>query len=135
MELATRSLLGKPTHRASLTSKYSFNDGALKGFTVGVNQTWRSDTVAKDLEMWVDDSLQGRSGEEVNVGKIVTPDEFNTRLFCTYQKKLGKGRKATQMTLNFQVNNIFNEDGLTSRRDTIFYRSPRSYNLSANFAF
>jgi outer membrane receptor protein involved in Fe transport len=135
MELATRSLLGKPTHRASLTSKYSFNDGALKGFTVGVNQTWRSDTVAKDLEMWVDDSLQGRSGEEVNVGKLVTPDEFNTRLFCTYQKKLGKGRKATQMTLNFQINNIFNEDGLTSRRDTIFYRSPRSYNLSANFAF
>lgn len=135
MELATRSLLGKPTHRASLTSKYSFNDGTLKGFTVGINQTWRSDTVAKDLEMWVDDSLQGRSGEEVNVGKIVTPDEFNTRLFCTYQKKLGKGRKATQMTLNLTINNIFNEDGLTSRRDTIFYRSPRSYNLSANFAF
>jgi outer membrane receptor for ferric coprogen and ferric-rhodotorulic acid len=135
-ELDTRALLGKPSHRATLTAKYNFRQSLLKGFTVGVNQQWRSESVARDLDAWLDNTvgLRGANGT-TKLGEIKTPEEFNTRLFFTYQKKLGKGRDAVKMNLNFTINNLFNEDGLTSRREVIFYRTPRTYNLSANFAF
>jgi outer membrane receptor protein involved in Fe transport len=118
-------IFGLAPHNAILIGRYSFRDGALKGFSLGGNQRFRSaSTMASfyidDNQTWYD---------------VDFDPEYATDLFCNYETKLGRGRGAAKLNLGFKVQNVFDNRDLVNRNRTGFYRESRQFLVSAKIIF
>ena len=127
-------LFGRPDHRASLTGRYEFKDGVLKGLTVGASQRFRSATVATRLVLGYDDDGNQKI-DRIERVYLKFGDEHTTTAFVSWKKKLGKQRGSPKLALSFRVNNLFDNTDFTGRENYGFYRESRSYNLSAKLLF
>ena len=139
-------LFGRPDWRASLTGKYNFRSGKLKGFSFGISQHFRSSSGQTRLERETDIySVNPDPSDTTFVPQVIDTqfdyyypkykDEFNTIAFANYRGKIGSGRDSLRYVLNFRVNNLFDERAFINRKQIGFYRESRSYNISAKILF
>ena len=127
-------LFGRPEHRFSLTGRYKFRDGALKGLAIGASQRFRSAAPQTRFELPYDDNDDGTVDRTESV-YLEFEDEHTTTIFATWSKKLGSKRSSPKLDLAFRMNNVFNNDEFTGRENYGFYRESRSYNLSGTIHF
>ena len=141
-----KKLFGRPDWRASLTGKYSFKSGKLKGLAAGISQHFRSSSGQTRLAQVTStysenpDPLDTTFVPELidtqfNYYYPTYKDEHNTIAFMSYRGKLGKGRKSVRYNINFRVNNLFDDRGFVNRKRNGFYRESRSYNLTTKILF
>ncbi|MEO6246260.1 MAG: TonB-dependent receptor plug domain-containing protein [Opitutaceae bacterium] len=107
---------------ASLTTRYSFTEGPLKGFTAGVAARYARGKPRAAVVI---------SGVEV-LPAISTDDYILTNPFVAYRRKIGR----LNWTLQLNINNAFNVksdqgNGYTWAR----YTDPRQYITTATVAF
>ena len=107
---------------ASLTTRYSFAEGGLKGFTAGVSARYARGRDRAGVTI---------SGVEV-LPAITTDDYVLVNPFVAYRRKIGR----LNWTLQLNVNNAFNTkvdvgNGYTWTR----YTEPRQYITTATVAF
>ena len=107
---------------ASLTTRYSFNEGRLKGFTAGIAARY---TRGRER------AAQIVSGVEV-LPPVKSEDYILTNPFLSYRRKMGR----FNWTLQLNINNVFDEkvdvgNGYTWTR----YTEPRQYITTATVAF
>ena len=132
-------LFGRPDHRATLTGRYKFRSGALRGLTIGASQRYRSAANQTRFDLHYDENGDA-VGDPVDGGRtdrvyLKFGDEHTTSAFATWEKKLGKKRSAPKLTVAFRVNNLFDNTDFSGRENYGFYRESRSYNLSAKILF
>jgi hypothetical protein len=141
-----KKLFGRPDWRATLTGKYSFKSGKLKGLAAGISQHFRSSSGQTRLVQVTStysenpDPLDTTFVPELidtqfNYYYPTYKDEYNTIAFMSYRGKLGKGRKSVRYNINFRVNNLFDDRGFVNRKRNGFYRESRSYNLTTKILF
>jgi outer membrane receptor protein involved in Fe transport len=132
-------LFGRPDHRAALTARYKFRDGALKGLTIGASQRYRSgaDQTRFDLYYDANGDPVGNPQEAARTDRVYLNfgDEHTTSAFATWEKKLGKKRSSPQLILGLRAQNLFDNTDFTGRENYGYYRESRSYNLSAKILF
>ena len=132
-------LFGRPDHRFTITGRYKFRDGALKGLTLGASQRFRSATPQTRFDLNYDANNQptGDPDEIVRTDRVYLEfeDEHTTTIFATWSKKLGSKRSSPKLDLAFRVHNVFNNDEFSGRENYGFYRQSRSYNLSGTIHF
>ena len=132
-------LFGRPEHRAALTARYKFRDGALKGLTIGASQRYRSATIQTRLDLYYDAENKpvGQPDEAVRTDRhyLEFGDEHTTSAFATWEKKLGKKRNSPQLIMALRVKNLFDNTDFSGRGNYGYYRESRSYNLSAKILF
>ena len=132
-------LFGRPDHRAALTARYKFRNGALKGLTIGASQRYRSgaDQTRFDLYYDADNNPVGQPVEDGRTDRVYLNfgDEHTTSAFATWEKKLGKKRSSPTLTMAFRVNNLLDNSDFSGRGNYGYYRESRSYNLSAKILF
>jgi outer membrane receptor protein involved in Fe transport len=132
-------LFGRPDHRFTITGRYKFRDGALKGLTLGASQRFRSATPQTSFNLNYDANNipTGDPDQIVRTDKVYLEfeDEHTTTIFATWSKKLGRKRSSPKLDLAFRVHNVFNNDEFTGRENYGFYRESRSYNLSGTIHF
>jgi outer membrane receptor protein involved in Fe transport len=133
-DLDDYTLFGRPDHRISITGRYKFRDGALKGLTLGASQRFRSATPQTRFDLTYDDNNDDIIDRTERV-YLEFEDEHTTTIFATWSKKLGSKRSSPKLDLAFRVNNVFNNDEFTGRENYGFYRESRSYNLSGTIHF
>ena len=92
---------GYPRDAFTMTSMYSFSQGWLRGFGVGINATLNFDTL---LYFYTD-----TAGGNVR-RKLVAPDKRVFNLIASYQRKIGR-RFTWKSQVN--VNNVFDDRDLT----------------------
>ena len=132
-------LFGRPDHRATLTGRYKFRNGRLKGLTIGASQRYRSAANQTRFDLHYDEN--GNAVSESVVGGrtdrvyLNFGDEHTTSAFATWEKKLGKKRSAPKLTMAFRVNNLLDNTDFSGRENYGFYRESRSYNLSARILY
>jgi outer membrane receptor protein involved in Fe transport len=117
-------LLGRPSHRASITARYKFLDGALKNLSMGVNQSWRSPSM---LTFFI---LPDGSQYPLYLGH-----ELTTNLFVGHQFKLKKGRNTPRYNINLNINNIFDNTDLINRGNYAFYKEGRAIRFTVKVTF
>ena len=132
-------LFGRPEHRAALTARYKFRNGALKGLTIGASQRYRSATIQTRLDLYYDAENKpvGQPDEAVRTERhyLKFGDEHTTSAFATWEKKLGKKRNSPQLIMALRVKNLFDNTDFSGRENFGYYRESRSYNLSAKILF
>jgi len=132
-------LFGRPEHRAALTARYKFRDGALKGLTVGASQRYRSgaDQTRFDLYYDANGDPVGRVDPNGSIDRVYLNfgDEHTTSAFATWEKKLGKKRNSPKLIMGLRVKNLLDNTDFTGRENFGYYRESRSYNLSAKVLF
>ena len=126
-------LFGRPDHRFTITGRYKFRDGSLKGLTLGASQRFRSGAPPTRMVFSYYD-------ENGNLERTLSDspdfdDEHTTTIFATWSKKLGRKRSSPKLDLAFRVHNVFNNDEFSGRENYGFYRESRSYNLSGTIHF
>ena len=141
---------GTSDHNVNMTFRYKFNQGKLKGTTLGMNQKYRSaallshyfedldfDGQADYIPVVVDDYSTGGSAQITKNPRYHTfwlEDQFNTDLFIKWSGKINKGIPWT--VLQFNVNNIFDEKTLISTGlNNARYTEGRHIVFSAGFYF
>ena len=132
-------LFGRPDHRAALTARYKFRDGALKGLTIGASQRYRSgaDQTRYDLYYNANGEPTGQPDADGHTDRVYLNfgDEHTTSAFATWEKKLGKKRSSPQLIMGLRVKNLLGNTDFSSRDNFGYYRESRSYNLSAKILF
>jgi len=106
----------------SITTRYSFNEGRLKGFTTGVSARYARGKARAGVTI---------SGVQV-LPPTTTDDYVLTNPFFSYRRKFGR----YNWTLQFNINNVFDVqsdqgNGYTWTR----YTEPRQYITTATVAF
>ena len=127
-------LFGRPDHRATLTGRYKFTDGKLRGLVIGASQRFRSASVQTRFDLPYDDDNDGNVDRTERV-YLKFGDEFSTSLFAAWTKRLGATRKSPKLNLAFRVNNLFDNDEFSGRENYGFYRESRAYSLTAKVNF
>jgi outer membrane receptor protein involved in Fe transport len=131
-------LFGRPDHRFSITGRYKFRDGSLKGLTLGASQRFRSATPQTRFDLHYD-AANNPVGKDDAVrtesAYLEFEDEHTTTIFATWSKKLGSKRSSPKLDLAFRMNNVFDNDEFTGRLNYGFYRASRSYNFSGTIHF
>jgi outer membrane receptor protein involved in Fe transport len=122
---------GQAPHNALLIGRYKFTSGALKGLTVGANQSFRSSSSIGEWYIEDDDDAAG----EGTWYEVKFDPEYVTSAFLNYERKLGKGRGVPVLNLGLRVNNLFDDTDLINRNKGAFHRASRQYLLSANLRF
>ena len=136
-------LFGRPEHRAALTARYKFRDGALKGFTIGASQRYRSGANMTRYDLYYDANGDPVGDPKSEVTPVVRTDRVylnfgdvhTTSAFATWEKKLGKKRSSPQLIIGLRVRNLLSDAGFTGRSNFGYYGESRSYNLSAKILF
>ncbi|MGB0793412.1 MAG: hypothetical protein ACPGTR_07730, partial [Opitutales bacterium] len=122
---------GQAPHNALLIGRYKFTSGALKGLTVGANQSFRSSSSIGEWYIEDDDDAAGQG----TWYEVKFDPEYVTSAFLNYERKLGKGRGVPVLNLGLRVNNLFDDTDLINRNKGAFHRASRQYLLSANLRF
>jgi len=132
-------LFGRPEHRAALTARYKFRNGALKGLTIGASQRYRSATIQTRFDLYydADNNPVGQPEDAVRTERhyLDFGDEHTTSAFATWEKKLGKKRNSPKLIMGFRVKNLLDNTNFSGRENYGYYRESRSYNLSAKILF
>ncbi len=123
--------LGSPTQSANLRANYMFREGSLKGFSVGGGVRWRGESVVGYT------SSDPATRELIN-GDAYTLVDFN----LGYRRNFALFGKDTKWSIQFNVNNVFDEDDLIptetfadgTLRQYVF-QTPRKWILSTKFEF
>jgi outer membrane receptor protein involved in Fe transport len=125
---------GQAPHNALLIGRYKFTSGALKGLTVGANQSFRSSSSIG--EWYIEESTDPITNASQGTWYEVKFDpEYVTSAFLNYQMKLGKGRNKRDLYLALRVNNLFDDTDLINRNKGAFHRASREYLFSASLQF
>ena len=131
-------LFGRPKYRATLTGRYSFRHGLLKGFTLGLSQQYRSGSNQTKFNFYFDEN-NNQVSEDNSIRSetyyLKFPEEYNTIGFINYKGKFGGVKNPLHYSLNFRINNLFNKRQFINRNNYGFYRESRSYILSAKIRF
>ena len=122
---------GQAPHNALLIGRYKFTDGALKGLSIGANQSFRSGSTIGE---WYIEDDNDASGEGTWY-EIDFDPEFVTSGFINYQRKLGTRRIAPRLNLGLRVNNIFDNTDLINRNKGAYHRPSRQLLFSAKLEF
>jgi outer membrane receptor protein involved in Fe transport len=135
-------LFGRPDYRASLTGRYAFKTGKLKGLACGLSQHFRSGSIATKFKVFYNEDENGNTiivnEDNADYSQDVYlkfGDEHNTTAFISYKGKLGKTKTSPKYSINFRVNNLFDQRGFVNRGSYGFYRESRSYQLSTKINF
>ncbi|MFU8848336.1 MAG: TonB-dependent siderophore receptor [Opitutales bacterium] len=124
-------VFGQAPHNLLLIGRYTFTDGALRGLTIGANQSFRSSSIIGEWYIENDTDAPG----EGTWHDIKFDPEYTTDAFVTYRTKLGSGRSAPNLNLNLRVNNIFDNTDLINRNKNAFHRNSRQILVSAAMRF
>jgi hypothetical protein len=125
---------GQAPHNALLIGRYKFTSGALKGLTVGANQSFRSSSSIG--EWYIEESTDPITNASQGTWyKVKFDPEYVTSAFLNYERKLGKGRGVPVLNLGLRVNNLFDDTDLINRNKGAFHRASRQYLLSASLRF
>jgi len=124
-------VFGQAPHNLLLIGRYSFNNGPLKGLTIGADQSFRSSSTIGEWYIENDTDAVG----EGSWYDIEFDPEFTTGAFVNYRKKLGSGRNAPLLNLRLRVNNVFDSTELINRNKSAFHQSSRQVILSAGLRF
>jgi outer membrane receptor protein involved in Fe transport len=122
---------GQAPHNALLIGRYKFTDGALKGLSIGANQSFRSKSTIGE---WYIEDDNDASGEGTWY-EIDFDPEFVTSGFVNYECKLGSLRASPKLNLGLRVNNIFDNTDLINRNKGAYHRPSRQILVSAKIAF
>lgn len=122
---------GQAPHNALFIGRYKFTDGALKGLSIGANQSFRSSSTIGEWYIEDDDDAQG----EGTWYEIDFDPEFVTSGFVNYEFKLGSLRASPKLNLGLRVNNIFDNTDLINRNKGAFHRPSRQILVSAKIDF
>ena len=131
-------LFGRPKYRATLTGRYSFKKGNLKGLTIGLSQQFRTGSKQTKFNFYFDENNnQVNQADSIRTETyyLKFPDEHNTIAFLNYKGKFGDTKKPLGYNLNFRINNLFDKRQFINRNNYGFYRESRSYTLSAKISF
>lgn len=135
-------LFGRPDYRASLTGRYTFKTGKLKRLSCGLSQHFRSGSIASKFRIFYDTDSEGNQfiTDEANSSYhqdvyLKFGDEHNTVGFISYKGKLGKQKGAPKYSINFRINNLFDQRGFINRGSYGFYRESRSYHITTKINF
>ena len=143
--------LGARPFKSNLTAKYSFREGALKGFVVGGSVRYESPNFMPDPNR--EGKLDFDMPPEGTTDLQLDPDIYfgtmnmlkgNSRtffdMFCVYRFKLMGGR--TTATFRLNINNIFTNNIVTPGRTTVdgtyrrvYVAAPRAIRISTAFDF
>jgi outer membrane receptor protein involved in Fe transport len=154
------TVAGTSRHSATFTARYSFKDGALKGWYCGLSEKYRSKsflgnfyediayTNPKFPERNRIDFRDGRSdilpvtdgvtGEvkQPKKHKVYLSDHLETSVFVGWRGKLfNKSRTAPVYNFQVTVDNLFDAIDLVNRGSTAFYTENRTISLKASVQF
>ena len=135
---------GTSKHNINFQCRYKFTEGKLKGFTVGMNQKYRSAALLNnyftDLDSDGDQDYRVHIVDGVELQpvyhKLYLEDQFQTDCFIKWGGKLAKGKSIPWTVFQLNVNNIFDDAQLISTgANNARYTEGRTINLSAGFYF
>lgn len=148
-------IFGRPDFRGSLTGKYSFKSGKLKGLSIGLSQHYRSGSnIGRFFTYYYE------NGEPINLNELAGGDnvisaderalidrsrtqksyiksksEHNTIAFVNYSNAFRSNGKKYKYSINFRVNNLFNIPQFINRSNYGTYRESRTYNITTKIHF
>lgn len=148
-------IFGRPAFRGSLTGKYSFKSGKLKGLSIGLSQHYRSGSNIGKYYFYFDqegnllnknyitgnDNVFNPSDEaKIDRSKtqkhyIKSDPEHNTIAFINYNSFFRSNGKKYKYSINFRINNLFNITQFINRGNYGTYRETRSYNITTRIHF
>jgi outer membrane receptor protein involved in Fe transport len=135
---------GTSKHNLNFQFRYKFNEGKLKGFTVGFNQKYRSAALLNnyftDLDGDGDQDYRTHQVDGVDLDpkyySLYLEDQFQTDVFIKWGGKLAKGRHIPWTTFQLNINNIFDDARLISTgANNARYTEGRTIRLSAGIYF
>jgi outer membrane receptor protein involved in Fe transport len=135
---------GTSKHNLNFQFRYKFNEGNLKGFTVGFNQKYRSAALLNNYFTDLDgDGDQDYFTHQVDgvdrdpkYYSLYLEDQFQTDVFIKWGGKLAKGRHIPWTTFQLNINNIFDDARLISTgANNARYTEGRTIRLSAGIYF
>lgn len=132
---------GTSRHNATLTARYRFMDGPLKGGYIGANQVYRSSPLMGTVCMDIGDSVRNKLGDLDGIPdyipiesvapvkyQIWLDDQWETNAFLGWSGQFKKGRGTPKFRCQFNVRNLFDNQQL-SRGGR--YLEGRLYTLTA----
>ena len=135
---------GTSKHNINFQCRYKFTEGKLKGFTVGMNQKYRSAALLNnyftDLDSDGDQDYRVHIVDGVELHpvhhELYLENQFQTDCFIKWGGKLAKGKSIPWTVFQLNVNNIFDDAQLISTgANNARYTEGRTINLSAGFYF
>lgn len=134
---------GFANHSANLIGRYSFyHKGPLRGWYVGGNQKYRSESYYNKLYADIDgDNVPDVTGDDARGYELWLDDHFETTVFVGWSgplKKIPVLKKVPgqpRLNLQFTVNNLFDEVDLISTGLTARYTNGRRCSLRASLEF
>ena len=151
---------GTSRHSATITARYSFKDGALKGWYCGLSGKYRSKSFLgnfyEDIAHTNDkfpnqNDITQRDGKpdllpvtDASTGEVKQPkkhkvylsDHFETSVFAGWRGKLfNKSRTAPVYNFQITVDNLFDAIDLVNRGSTAYYTENRTISLKAGVQF
>lgn len=136
---------GTSRHNATLTARYRFMDGPLKGGYIGANQVYRSSPLLGTVYMDIGDSVRNKLGDLDGIPdyipvegvapvkyQIWLDDQWETNAFLGWSGQFKKGRGTPKFRCQFNVRNLFDNQQL-SRGGR--YLEGRLYTLTARVDF
>jgi outer membrane receptor protein involved in Fe transport len=148
-------LPGRPDFRGSITGKYSFKSGKLKGLSLGLSQHYRSGSnIGKyyfyfdaDGELLNINDIKGNdnvfnAADEAKIDRSKTQElyiksrpEHNTIGFINYNNFFRSNGKKYKYSINFRVNNLFDISQFINRSNYGTYRESRTYHITTKIHF
>jgi outer membrane receptor protein involved in Fe transport len=148
-------LPGRPDFRGSITGKYSFKSGKLKGLSLGLSQHYRSGSNIGKYYFYFDangnllniNEIKGtdnvfNAADEEKIDRTKTQEyylkskaEHNTIAFINYNNFFRSNGKRYKYSINFRVNNLFDISQFINRSNYGTYRESRTYNITTKIHF
>ena len=124
-------------HSVNLIGRYSFDyKGPLKGFYVGGNQKYRSESYYNKLYVDIDgDTRADAADENARSYELWLEDHFETTVFFGWSGLLKKAPGDPRLNLQLTVNNLFDEIDLINTGLTARYTNGRRFSLRASLQF
>ncbi|MES2692322.1 MAG: TonB-dependent receptor plug domain-containing protein [Verrucomicrobiota bacterium] len=123
----TEQGFGSIPHKANLTTKYTFNEGTFRGFSLGGSVRYQSKIFAQTLVS---------TGRSFWSNEAVAVDAFTTYKF---KAPWLKGRMSVQLNVknltNSYLSSVARLNGDFSGPRRLYLKDPRSYRLTANVEF
>ncbi|MFT3829099.1 MAG: TonB-dependent receptor [Opitutaceae bacterium] len=142
-DLEGQSVQGQRKYRASFLTTYTFDQGRLKGFSIGGNERWESKAVigyygkASGVNLYNGVAVL----DMADISRpIYDKEHYYTDMWISYRRAIFKGK--IQMKIQLNVNNVFENGGL--RPVAVNYDGtpysfrivdPRQYVLTTTFDF
>lgn len=103
--------INSPLWTAKFIAKYRFQDGLLKGHEAGLNYSWKGKQKSQYFKL-----DNGTAGGESDLDRpFYTDDWQTTNIFWNYSKKIKIAERDVKWKIQFNVNNVFNEDTTLER--------------------